>query len=152
MLKLTITSIIMAVFGLSQLAFSEEMPTAGKRMNVEYYNIVLVKYKPGMADKADEYIQKYFVPATKAAETPGPYVMHMMTGDWDAVYFWEKKGGMGDFDWYMSADSEKWYAVFVKQNGGMENAKKIWADYYAMVSNSSRQIGHHHMPKKEEAK
>lgn len=152
MLKLTITSIIMAVFGLSQLAFSEELPKAGKRTNADYYEIVLVKYKPGMADAAGEYIQKYFVPATKAAGTSSPFVMHMMTGNWDAVYFWKQDGGMADFEWYMSADDEKWWAELAKQNGGMENAKKIWADYLAMVSHSSRDIGHHHLPEKEEAK
>lgn len=151
MLKLIITSIIVAGFGLSQLAFSEELPKAGKRMNADYYEIVLVKYKPGMADKAGEHIKKYFIPATKAAGTDGPFAMHMQTGQWDAVYFWKQKGGMGDFDWYMSADDEKWYAEFAKQNGGMEKAKKIWAEYYAMVSTTSRQIGHHHNEPKEEA-
>ncbi len=150
-LKVTIISAILTVFSLSELAFSEDLPKAGKRTNTEYFEIVLVKYKAGMAGKASDYIKKYFIPATKAAGTQAPYVMHMQTGPWDSVYFWKQKDGMGSFDWYMSADDEKWYAAFAKQSGGMENAKKIWADYYAMVSSSQRQIGHHHMPPKGES-
>lgn len=151
-LKLTIISAIMAVFGLSQMAFSEELPKAGKRMNTEYFEIVVVKYKAGMAGKAAEYIEKYFAPATKAAGTPIPYIMHMQTGAWDAVFFWKQKGGMGDFDWYVDADGEKWYAELAKQNGGVASAKKIFDGYYAMVANSRREIGHHHMPPEEKTK
>ncbi len=152
MFKITIISIILGFFSLSQLAFSEELPEAGKRTNVDYFEIVLVKYKPGMADAAGEYIEKYFVAATKAAGTRSPFVMHMMTGKWDSVIFWKQQGGMGDFEWYMSADGVKWWAELAKQNGGAENAKKIMAGYQAMVATTSKQIGHHHMPEKEEAK
>lgn len=121
-------------------------------MNVEYYEVVLVKYKAGKAGDANDYINKYFIPATEAAGTPRPYVIHMQTGPWDAVYFWEQKGGMGDFDWYITANDEKWWAALAKLNGGMEKAEKIWDDYIVMVSHSRREIGHHHIPPKEEAK
>ena len=151
MFKLTITSIIMAVFGLSQLAFSEEMPKAGKRMNVDYYEVVLVKYKAGKAGEAGKIIRNHFAPAGEAAGTAKPFVMHMQTGDWDSVFFWKQKGGMGAFDWYMDADGEKWFAEFAKQSGGKDKADKIWADYNALIAKTSRQIGHHHNPPKEEA-
>lgn len=152
MLKRMIMTAIMAVFGLSQFAFSEELPKAGKRMNTDYFEIQVIKYKPGMAGKAGEYIEKYFMPATKAAGTPAPYIMHMQTGQWDTVLFWKQKGGMGSFDWYLDTDGEKWYAELAKQNGGIKNAQKIFDDYYAMIATSRREIGHHHMVEKDEKK
>lgn len=137
-------------FGLTQVAISEEMPKAGKRENVDYYEIVLVKYKAGMAGKAGKMIKEHFAPASETAGTPKPFVMHMHTGDWDSVFFWKQGGSMGAFDWYMDADSEKWFAEFSKQSGGKDKADKIWADYQALIARSSRQIGHHHNPPKEE--
>ncbi len=148
--KLSVISAMMTIFGLSHFAYSEELPKAGKRENVDYYEIVLVKYKSGMARKAGKVIKDHFAPAGRAAGTPHPFVMHMQTGEWDSVFFW-KQSSMGNFDWYMSANEGKWFAEFVKQSGSKEKADKILADYNAMIAHTSKQIGHNHKSKEEKA-
>ncbi|PCJ33829.1 MAG: hypothetical protein COA93_06365 [Alphaproteobacteria bacterium] len=149
--KLSVISAMVTIFGLSHFAYSDELPKASKRENVDYYEIVLVKYTSGMAGKASDMIRDYFVPAGKAAGTPHPFVMHMQTGQWDSIFFW-KQSSMANFDWYISANDEKWYAEFVKQSGSKEKADKIWADYQALIAKTSRQIGHNHKSKEEKAK
>ena len=61
-LKLSVISVMMTIFGLSHFAYSGEMPKAGKRENVDYYEVVLVKYKAGMARKAGKMINIFSFP------------------------------------------------------------------------------------------
>ncbi len=152
-LKLTAVSVVMAAFSLSQFSFSGEMPKASKRANVEYFEILYIKYKVGKAEDADGLIKKYFIPASEAAGTPQPYVIDFQTGPWDRALFWAQKNGMADFDWSTSPNDEKWYGAFVKLTGSMEKAEEVLDKYYGMIAQTRRDIGHHQMePQKTASK
>ncbi|PCI33556.1 MAG: hypothetical protein COB54_04460 [Alphaproteobacteria bacterium] len=148
MYRVIILSAIMAVFGLSQMALSADLPKASKRENVEYYEVVYVKYKVGKAEDAFRMIKKYFIPASEAAGTLEPYVINFQTGPWDVALFWTRNS-MGDFDWSISPDNEKWFAAFVKQTGSMEKAQAILDKYYDLIAENRVDMAYHKMTPKD---
>lgn len=143
--KLIVMISVLAGFGLSQLAYSEELPKAEKRTNVEYQEAVYVKYKAGKRREAFTIINKYFKPAGEAAGVSPPYAVHLQSGSWDAIFVWVLKGGMGDLDWGTSPDDAKWMAALAQQNGGMDKARAILDSYFALVAKTRREFGHHHL-------
>lgn len=149
MTKVIIT-MMLALFGFSEIATAQDLPTARQRGNVNFVEMVQVKYKTGMSGAAAMHINKYFVPASKAAGTAEPITLHMQTGEWDAVFFWSHGGSMASFDWPVNEDDEKFWAALAEQNGGAENARKLMSDYQAMVENSLQNIAHRHLPPEEE--
>ncbi|GHF23701.1 hypothetical protein GCM10017044_17840 [Kordiimonas sediminis] len=117
---------------------------AAKQENAIYMSVVLVDYKPGMREKAMMLVEEKFAPASKAADVPGPWVMHFDSGKWDAAYFWEHKGGYADLEYSTTPDDVKWWAALVKQEGSEEAAQKAWDTYMSYVATSTSVIGHHH--------
>ena len=93
-----------------------------------------MKYKSGKRERAFEIIADHFKPAGEKAGLPGPLgTLHFQTGESDALFVWEMKGGMADLEWYRSEDDIKWYASLVEQEGGEENVWRsiphCWVDY-----------------------
>lgn len=150
MIKILGIATMLVVFGLSQLAIAQDLPTAGKRSNIDYIEVVFVKYKSGMRGAAGRIVREKFMAASQAAETPMPITLHMQTGPWDAMLFWNNGDSMGNMDWFLDANGEKWWAAMAEQNGGIENARKIRADYDAMIARTITDIAHRHLPPPEE--
>lgn len=134
------------LFGLSEIASAQGLPTARQRGNVDFIEIVLVKYKNGMSGTAAMHIMKYFNPAAVAAEAPQPFILHFQTGEWDAGFYWNRGKSMANFDWSVTEGGEKFWIALAEQNGGAENARKLMADYEAMISHTAEVISHHHIP------
>jgi len=146
MIKLITTTAMIAAFGLSQMAAAQDLPTAGKRMNINYVEVHLIKYKNGKGGEGNRIIREYFVPAAVKADITQPITLHMQTGPWDAVNFWNYETTMGNFDYFLDPDDEKFWAAMAELNGGITNARKIMADYQATIARQQRDIGHRHLP------
>lgn len=149
MTKFILTTIIF-LFGLSTLATAQDLPSPGKRANIDYVEVVLVKYKSGRGGEGNRIIREKFMPAGEAAGVPGPITLHMQTGPWDSANFWNYGDTMGNLDYFMTPNGAKFWAALAEQNGGIENARKIMADYEATIASSQSEIGHRHVPPPEE--
>lgn len=145
MTKFILTTIL-ALFAYGELATAQDLPTARQRGNADFIEVVHVKYKTGMSGTAGMYWFRYFNPASEKAGTPTPVILHMQTGDWDAMLFFNRGKSMARFDWPVHADDEKWWAALAELNGGPEAAQKIMADYNAMIARETQSISHRHLP------
>ena len=113
--------------------------------DAKYVRVVHVKYKPGKRERAMEIIAEHFVKAGEAAGTPGPLgVIHLQTGEWDAIAVWRMEGGMADLEWYRSENDLKWWAALVEQEGGEEAAGALWSEYQGLIDEAETDVGHYH--------
>lgn len=138
--------VTLSLFGLSEFASAQDLPTPRQRGNVDFVEVLHVKYKPGMSGTAGMYFFRYFNPAAKAAGVAEPIILHMQTGDWDAMIFYNRGKSMARFDWPVDEGDAKWWAALAEQNGGAEAAQKIMADYTAMIDRETQNISHRHLP------
>jgi len=119
--------------------------------DAKYISITHVKYNPGKRERAMEIIADHFVPAGKAAGTPGPLgVIHFQTGEWDSLVVWNLEGGMADLEWYRSENDIKWFAALAEQEGGEEAAGALLAEYQGLVDEAETDVGHYHADAEEE--
>ena len=129
----------------SSRAFAQDMPKATKRENVIYYNASFTKFKPGRADEGYLMIYEHFVPVDNAigrkVET-----FDFQTGEWDHVVFFPLSEGVGEWGWITSPTDSKWWAAFVKREGGADKARAMMRKFNDMVATSKRQMAHRHLP------
>ena len=141
-----ILTLMITMFGLSELAMAQGLPTARQRGNADFIEVVHVKYKTGMSGTAGMYWFRYFNPASDKAGTPKPDILHMQTGDWDAILFFNRGKSMARFDWPVHEVDVIWWAAIADLNGGAEAAQKIMTDYNAMIAREQQSISHRHLP------
>ena len=142
-------AVAIAMCATATSAVAAEEMEARKHKNAMYATMTLVDYKAGMSGKAYGLIKDHFMPAGKAAGTPGPWTMHLQTGEWDAVFFWEMKDGPVGFEWSDSPNDVKWMKALIKQEGSEEAAMKIIKDYQSTIARSNTMFGHHHKTEEE---
>jgi hypothetical protein len=136
-----IAAITVLVTALPLLA--QDLPKAEKRENVQYYEAVFAKFKPGMADQAWEAIYEHFqVVDKKVGRKVRAY--DLQTGDWDHVVFFPIDGP-DYFSWSTSPQDEKWWAAFVEQEGSAEKAQEIMKKYQDAVAERKVELAHRHL-------
>ena len=148
--KLLAVAAALTMFVVPASAQDDEGPiTQGD--DAKYVSVIHIKYKPGKRERAMEIITDHFVPAGEAAGTPGPLgVIHLQTGEWDALAVWRLEGGMADLESYRSEDDLKWFAALVEQEGGEEAAGALWAEYQGLIDEAESDIGHYHATEEDE--
>ena len=113
--------------------------------DAKYVSVRHVKFKPGTRERALEIVNAHFVPASESAGTPGPLLVnHMQTGKWDVIAVWDMEGGMADLEWYRTEDDIKWFAALAEQEGGVEQAQALLAEYGASIADFVVEVGHRH--------
>ncbi|MEL7185340.1 MAG: hypothetical protein AAFN50_02750 [Pseudomonadota bacterium] len=113
--------------------------------DARYVSASMVNFKPGKRERAFEIIAEHFKPAGEAAGTPGPLgVIHFQTGEWDAIFVWALEGGMADLEWYRTEDDIKWFEALAEQEGSVEAAEALLAEYSSLVDNAVTNVGHYH--------
>ena len=145
-MKKLILTLCLSVFAFVELGFAQDLPTARQRGNSDFLEIFHIKYKSGMSGTAGMYFFRYFNPAAVKAGIPTPDIIHMQTGEWDAIITYNRGKSMERFNWPVHADDEKWWAAMAELNGGAEAAQKIMADYTAMIDRQDQSIAHRHLP------
>jgi hypothetical protein len=148
--KVLAVAAALTMFAVPASAQDDEGPiTQGE--DAKYVSVTHVKYKPGKRERAMEIIADHFVPAGKAAGTPGPLgVIHFQTGEWDSLVVWNLEGGMADLEWYRSENDIKWFAALAEQEGGAEAAGALLAEYQGLVDEAETDVGHYHATEEDE--
>lgn len=134
-----VVSLLLLPFSLT----AQELPQAEKRENVQYYEALFVKFKPGMADQAWDAIYEHFINVDKEI---GRQVRayDLQTGEWDMVVFFPI-AGPERFSWITSPQEEEWWAALAEQEGGAEQAGKIFQQYLDAVAAHKFELAHRHL-------
>ena len=149
--RILVLSTALTMFAAPTFAQDDEEGPQTQGDDAHYITATYVKYKPGKRERAFEIIAEHFKPAGDKAGLPGPLgTLHLQTGEWDALFVWEMKGGMADLEWYRSEDDIKWYASLAEQEGGKEAAAALIAEYQDCVDEAETDVGHYHDPMDEE--
>lgn len=102
-----------------------------------WYEVVLVKFKPGKVGDAKKIITKY-ESAGDAVGTSKPEEYWFLTGSYDMMLIWELEGGPSELEWKYSPESVKWWKAFVKQEGSEEAAMELSDEYGSYIASSTR--------------
>lgn len=135
MKKNFLRAISLAAISLSMVfsaAYAEEdLPKATKYENGVWYEIMLVKFKPGKEWAANEFIDKHWaVVDGKIGRNVVGYDFEF--GKWDQLVFFPMSGPEA-VAWEMTPGEEKWFASFVEHAGGLEQAYKLMAEWDELV-------------------
>ena len=122
-----------------------------KMEDVTILEMTMIKFKPNKGKRAYDMMKDHFRPAAEKAGTSMPWVMHLDSGKWDAVHFWDLEGGYADLDWEMSPDGVKFVKALRKLEGGKDKADALFKEWRSLISARDRIFGHHHLTDKEKA-
>jgi len=76
--------------------------------------------------------------------------IHFQTGEWDAIYVWALKEGMGELEWTaVSPNFVKWKAALDEQVGGEDEESELLNCYNAALAHRKSEVGHYHLPSTE---
>jgi hypothetical protein len=131
---------IFAFFVSGDLLYAQEEMQPKRFENVEWKNIVYVKYHNGKQTRADEIIRDYFQKAGEKVGTPPPEEYKMHTGKWDKMLVWNLKGGVEDLSWQMSPDNLKWWKALSDLTGGPDKAQAIMDEYQSLVAETYKEL------------
>jgi hypothetical protein len=107
-----------------------------------------VKFKSNTSARVQELEDKYFIPAGRAAGLMDPVIVHLNTGDWDAIYFFPTKLGLSVMEYRNSPDDVAFMAALGKLAGGSDKAMAMIKEWDATIEKRVRHAGHvHPMPK-----
>jgi hypothetical protein len=119
---------------------AQEMPTASKWTDVEWYQVVHIDFKYGKRSDALRIIREHLAPAGEEAGTPPPVMsLHHETGQWDLTTIWHMSGP-SELEWGLTPNGEKWWAAFAAREGGIEQARQIYRDYQGMIARRTSYI------------
>lgn len=117
--------------------------------DARYLRIVFVSYKPGKTAEAYGIINDHFQPAGQAVGLPGPVVIHMQTGQFDAAFFWRLEDGTEELEWRISPERAEFMQSLAAREGGMDAAQALMDRYNGLIARTVSVIGHRHVPEDE---
>ena len=143
MRRMIVAVTAIAVLLVAMPLVAQELPTAEKRENVQYYEAMFVKFKPGMADQAWDAIYEHFINVDKKLGRK-VRAYDIQTGGWDTIVFFPIDGP-DYFSWSTSPADEEWFAALAEQEGGAEKAWEVFNRYLAAVADSKTELAHRHL-------
>ncbi len=98
---------------------AQEMPTARKWTNVEWYGVLTIKFRPAQREAAVAMWHDKFAPAAKAAGAWQGMVFleHMTGGQWDVTLVVPMPEGPSEMEWEIDPNFEKFIAALAQQEG-----------------------------------
>ena len=133
-LLLLASSLILPAF-----AGAQQMPTATRGPEVDWYTASFNKFKQGQADAAREIIYGHFIKADEAAGR-NPIPFDFLTGEWDHVVYFPQQGGLSDLEWTIRPIDAQWWAALAELEGGIEQAQALVQRFGEMVERSETHI------------
>jgi len=124
---------------LSPSVYAQEMPQAAEREGVTYYLARYVKFKPGKANQGRKIVYEHYKPTDQAIGLQ-TITFDFMTGPWDHVAYFPLEEGPSALAWEVSPQNAEWVATFAEQEGGMDEVRKIWAQYSDLVLEEQEEI------------
>jgi len=114
-------------------------PQAVKREGVTYYVASYIKFKPGKANEGRKIIYDHYLAVDQSAGLQ-TITFDFMTGPWDHVDYFLLEEGPSALAWEVSPRDAKWRAAFVEQEGGLEEAQKIWEQFSDLIWERQKDI------------
>ena len=139
MKKLLLT---VAALGMGFTATSAPTAASAQEMReVDWYNISMIKWKSGKGERAHEIIEMY-EKVDEALGRDDVIDFHMQTGEWHSIVAFKMKDGPAAMAWQENPYEKEWEAEFIKQVGGEDKAKALWAEFNDSILEEQRHIGH----------
>jgi len=125
-----------AVISLVLLCLASWMFSSAFAADVEQtYLVLYAKFKPGKAPEALKIIHEHFWPVDKRVGRKAiPF--DLMTGEWDHVVYFPYD--MARMDTIPSA--AEWWKALAEQEGGAEQAQKLFQSFVDLQANSKSEI------------
>ncbi|MFQ5776729.1 MAG: hypothetical protein ACE5IP_01835 [Terriglobia bacterium] len=143
MRRIVVFLVVVSVLLLGVSVSAQELPKAEKRENVQYYQAMFIKFKPGMADQAWEAIYQHFINVDKKIGRK-VRAYDLQTGGWDIVVFFPIEGP-DYYSWSTPPQDEEWWAAFAELEGGAEKAQEIFSKFLKTVADSKVELAHRHL-------
>lgn len=115
----------------------------------DWYRVNAIKFKPGNRQRIGEIIDM-FEKADEAAGVDGPIILHMNTGNWDMLVFFEMKHGIKQMGWRSTPEGDAWDKAFEEMVGGEDEARKIFEEFQTYIADEQTHIGHIHPDEEDE--
>ncbi len=106
------------------------------RMN-GWYEVNFVKFKPDRAQRAFEIVHNHFQEVDKKVERQ-VLPFDFKTGEWDHIVYFPIALNEEGYD--TVPPRSEWWAAFVEQEGGEEQADKLFAEFLDSVAQSRTEI------------
>ncbi len=121
-------------------AFAQDEPEEARTT----YQITMLKFAPGAADRWSEMEEKYYIPAAKAAGLPSTQVHWLIDGPYDIMLVRPMTRGMATIDAHTGPERKAFEAAFEKIAGSKDAAEKLNAESDKLISGSARYYSHTH--------
>ena len=121
------------------LAEAQEMPTATRGADADWYRASFNKFKEGQAGTAREIIYEHFIKADEASGR-NPIAFNFVTGEWDHVVFFPLQGGPSDLEWDIRPIDAQWWEALAELEGGIEQAQALVRRFGEMVERTETHI------------
>lgn len=108
------------------------------------YQITLLKFAPGAAERWNEMEAKYYAPSAAAAGLPATQVHWLMDGEWDIMLIRPMSRGMATVDAHTGPERKAFEAAFLKMAGSEDAVKKLNAENDKLIANYARYYSHTH--------
>ena len=119
----------------------DHLPKASKHENASWYEMLLIKFKPGKEWAANEFIKEHWVVVD--AEVGRANVGYDFEfGKWDQMVLFPI-ADPADIAWDMTPGDETWFAAFVEHAGGMDEAVKLLDEWNALVDETETFLVRH---------
>ena len=138
MKKLVLTAAALGLCLTATPTFAQDEP---ELREVDWYRVNLIKWKSGKGDRAHEIIEM-FEKVDEALGRNDVIDFHMATGEWNSIVAFKMTRGIASMGWKTNPDNDAWEAEFIKQVGGEDKAKALWAEFDDCILEEQRNIGH----------
>jgi len=134
--KLKVMSVARATFGIVSLLALCSMLMPALAADVEQtYLVAYAKFKPGKAPEALKIIHEHFWPVDrKVGRKAIPF--DFVTGEWDHVVYFPYDTSRSD----TIPSGAEWWKALAEQEGGNEQAQKLFQSFLDLHANSKFEI------------
>lgn len=143
-----VTIALTAAIAVGQLALpniASAQDEIQKRENVDYYRVIHLNFKPGHNTDAWAILYGKIGPAVRS--TGRDFVaLDWESGPWDTTLYIRQEEGYGTLEYADSPQLAELRAALAEQEGGVEAADKMWAEWTSHIDNSSQGVAHMHLP------
>ena len=135
-----LTCATFALLLLPDAAAQEDFTQPKKFENMEWYNAYFVKFEPGMKEEGLKIIEEHFVPVDKELGRTEPTAFLFRTGDWDMIVYFPLEEGPSTLAWQISPEDAEWNKTFIEQEGGPEEAMKVFQKWSDTVAHAKTEL------------
>ena len=130
-MKRIVLAVLALVVGLPLGVRAQETAQPEKYADVAWYEVHYTTFKQGTHDEAARIIREHFIPVDIAVGRdviPFDY----SSGEWDHVVYFPIDGP-ADLEWRRSPMDVRWWATFVGQEGGADEAEALMQTFNDLI-------------------